>query len=237
MARTKKEERKYNVTKDGVSATGGDKPVTLHIRPINLKVLSVPIVGTAPYCQHKFSAKMREIMLGAQIDPTQKKGKRNKGARDIAQEFIGAQHISSAGWIGIPAAAFRCAAIDACRLVDFKMTLAKMSIFVEHDGLDADDGQPLVRLIAGEPEMNQMVGRLANGTAMVVIRPLWREWGAMVRVRYDADQFSAEDVINLMNRAGQQIGVGEGRPFSKNSAGLGWGTFVVDAEATGKNRG
>ena len=82
-----------------------------------------------------------------------------------------------------------------------------------------------------------MVGRLANGTAMVVIRPLWREWGAMVRVRYDADQFSAEDVINLMNRAGQQIGVGEGRPFSKNSAGLGWGTFVVDAEATGKNRG
>lgn len=57
-------------------------------------------------------------------------------------EFEAAIHYSSDGWIVIPAPAFRCAMIDACRLVG-----AKISVFIEADGFDADDGTPLVRLM------------------------------------------------------------------------------------------
>jgi hypothetical protein len=109
------------------------------------------------------------------------------------------------------------------------MTRAKISVFVEQDGLDASDGQPLVRLIADEPERSEMAVRLETGVASIAIRPLWREWGAVVRVRYDADQFTASDVVNLLDRAGQQVGIGEGRPDSRKSTGLGWGMFEVDA--------
>jgi hypothetical protein len=46
-------------------------------------------------------------------------------------------------------------------------------------------------------------------------------------LRWDADQFSVNDVMNLLSRAGVQVGIGEGRPFSKNSNGMGWGTWEV----------
>mgnify|MGYP001580518047 FL=1 len=57
---------------------------------------------------------------------------------------------------------------------------------------------------------------------------MWREgWEARVRIRYDGDQFSLADVSNLLARAGLQVGVGEGRADSKNSAGIGWGFFAM----------
>jgi hypothetical protein len=37
--------------------------------------------------------------------------------------------------------------------------------------------------------------------------------------------------VNLLDRAGQQVGIGAGRPFSKKSVGQGWGTFSVDQQA------
>jgi hypothetical protein len=58
---------------------------------------------------------------------------------------------------------------------------------------------------------------------------MWDEWHAFVRVRHDSDMFSAADITNLMVRVGMQVGIGEGRPDSKNSAGMGWGTFDLNS--------
>jgi hypothetical protein len=57
---------------------------------------------------------------------------------------------------------------------------------------------------------------------------MWRELAAVLNIRYDADQFSATDVMNLIARVGMQVGIGEGRPDSKQSAGMGFGTFEVE---------
>jgi hypothetical protein len=57
---------------------------------------------------------------------------------------------------------------------------------------------------------------------------MWREWSAVIRIRYDSDQFKAQDVLNLIMRAGLQVGVGEGRPDSKDSAGLDMGLWNVE---------
>ena len=135
--------------------------------------------------------------------------------------------MSTEGWRGIPAGAFRQAMISACRLVGFKMTLAKLSVFVHADGFDRIDGIPLIK-IDGEPERTDMAVRNATGVADIRVRPMWREWGANVRVKYDADQFTIQDVTNLMQRVGMQVGIGEGRPDSRDSAGLGWGTFRLE---------
>ena len=112
-------------------------------------------------------------------------------------------------------------------MVGFKMTHAKMSLFVLADGLDKVDGMPLIKLDAKKPERLEMAVRNATGVADIRIRPMWRDWGANVRVRFDADQFTAQDVVNLISRAGIQCGLGEGRPFSKSSNGLGYGTFEI----------
>ena len=117
--------------------------------------------------------------------------------------------------------------IDACRTAGLVMTRAKMSVFVLADGFDADDGTPLVRLIAGDPERTEMLVRNDDGSADIRIRPMWREWAADVTLEFDADMITPDSVVNLLDRAGRQVGIGEGRPFSKNSVGQGWGTFSV----------
>jgi hypothetical protein len=137
-------------------------------------------------------------------------------------------HISTQGWCGVPAGAFRQAMISACRLVGFKMTLAKLSLFVIADGIDKVDGIPLVKF-EGTPERVDMAVRNATGVADIRVRPMWREWTMSLTIRYDGDQFTAQDVTNLLSRVGMQVGIGEGRPDSRESAGLGWGTFEIVA--------
>jgi hypothetical protein len=203
------------------------KTERIQIKPVNNKVISVPIIGLTPLVQHKFSEKARKEILDKQTS-TAKKTK--KPPRDIEQEFKDAQHISEDGWNGIPASAFRSAMVSACRLVGFKMTLAKLTVFVIEDGQDSDE-YGLVKLIAGPPRMAKDPVRLESGVCSIAIRPRWKEWAAIVTLKYDADQFTADDVVNLLDRAGQQVGIGEGRPDSKKSVGVGWGTFQVDLDA------
>jgi hypothetical protein len=201
------------------------------VHPANLLRATFRIKGTAPYVQCNFSQKAREKMMKDMETPkSEKKAKTARPPRDYDADFQGAQHISTAGWNGIPCPAFRAAMIDACRTVGLVMTKAKMSVFILPDGFDAVDGTPLVKLLAPPPERMESMVRNDNGSADIRIRPLWREWAADVSVEWDADMISAESVINLLDRAGRQVGVGEGRPFSKNSVGQGWGTFSVVTE-------
>jgi hypothetical protein len=99
-----------------------------------------------------------------------------------------------------------------------------MSVFVKADGFDCDEGVPLVR-VYGEPRKLEMAVRNETGVADVRIRPQWVDWSCKLQITFDADQFSTTDVANLLRRAGIQVGVGEGRPDSKRSTGMGWGTF------------
>jgi len=60
---------------------------------------------------------------------------------------------------------------------------------------------------------------------------MYKKWAAKLRVKYDQDQFSTQDIFNLISRVGAQVGIGAGRPDSKASAGMGFGTFeIVDDE-------
>jgi len=199
--------------------------VAVAIKPPNIATAIFPIHGNAPYVQARFSAKAMQAMKAKMLEGSTAKGKKHREPRDFADDFRQAMHVSQEGWVGIPASAFRQAIISACRLVGFKMTLAKLSVFVEADGFDSVDGIPLIKLDAEEPEMLEMAVRNQTGVADIRVRPMWRKWGAKVRVRYDADQFTLADVTNLMARVGLQVGIGEGRPDSRESAGLGWGTF------------
>jgi hypothetical protein len=204
--------------------TTENKNVT--IKAPNLKTIKLSLTGTAPYVQLRFGEKAINTMRNKMKEGTTAKGKKVRVGRDYDQEFKDAMHVSEDGWIGIPASAFRSACISACRLVNFKMTLAKLSVFVVADGIDSLDGTPLIR-IHGEPEKCEHHVRNATGVADIRTRAMFRKWTAEIMVRYDADQFTETDVVNLISRAGMQVGIGEGRPDSKNSAGMGWGTFEI----------
>lgn len=204
-------------------------PESVVIAPPNFQRATIKIVGTAPFVQHNFSAKARRIMEERQRAGSQGKKNVKRESRNFEEDYEQAFRRSSVGWAGIPAPAFRNALISACRVAGFAMTRARLSVFVEADGIDMSDAMPLVR-IYGEPQRHESYARNESGVADLRWRPMWLEWHCLLKLRWDADQFSASDLMNLLNRAGMQVGVGEGRPDSANSNGLGWGTFEISNE-------
>lgn len=199
--------------------------VELIIKAPDIRTAQFTLKSTAPMVQSRFSQKAKGMIREKQAAGTTAKRKRE--AKDFDALFHGAYYKMSDGSYGIPASAFRAAMIRACSLVDFKMTQARMSVFIEADGYDASDPSvPLVR-IKGSPEKLEMALRNDSGGADIRVRAMFQEWSAKLRVKFDADQFTMNDVANLLARAGIQVGVMEGRPMSRESAGCGWGTFEI----------
>lgn len=190
----------------------------------NFKSVELTIQGTAPFVSNNFSQEALDMMKGRTLAKTGTNNKREP--KDYTADYEGSKHVSVDGWLGISCSAFRNGAISACKIVDFKMTRAKLSIFVRPDGFDKHSGEPLIRII-GEPRMAEHAVRLATGVASIKARAMFDEWSAKIVIDYDADQFGLTDIYNLFSRLGLQVGIGAGRPDSKNSAGMGWGTFRI----------
>jgi hypothetical protein len=200
----------------------------IRITPANIGRAIFRIVGTAPLMTAKFSSRIK-----ANLIKEREEGKR-PGARpvrekaDYQQAGMEAAYRDADGWYGVHAAAFRAAMISACRLVGLKMTIAKLSIFVDADGYDAEEGTPLTRITVGDPEIRVMPVRNQTGVMDLRARPVWRPgWEMQVRINWDRDQYNLTEITNLLGRVGQQVGIGEGRPDSRESAGLGYGLFLV----------
>ena len=202
------------------------KNTAVTITAPDIRTAEFRIIGTAPFVQLKFAEKAINTMKAKMEAGNQSKKGAKREPRDFEADYKQALYKTADGRYGIPAGAFRNAMISACRIVGFQMTKAKLAVFIETDGIDETEGKPLI-YIEGEPEMVMHHVRNATGVADLRVRGMWREWAAVLRVQFDHDLFSVEDIANLLARVGMQVGIGEGRPDSKASAGMGWGTFRV----------
>lgn len=201
--------------------------IQVAITPPNFQHLAISLQGTTPLVINRFSAKAMDTIRRTQEAGSTARSRKTRESKDFEALFEGAKHVSDDGWEGIHAAAFRNGAISACRACGFKMTHAKLAFMVMQDGFDRVDGAPLVRLTSGTAE--QWVAPVRNKTGVVDLRcrPMYRKWTATLRIRFDAGMLTADDVVNLIARVGLQVGIGEGRPDSKESAGLGYGLFEI----------
>jgi len=202
----------------------------VEITPPNLQLVKFRIIGTSPLVQNKFSSRALEAMAADQRLGSAAVKRKKREPKDFDLAVKEATHYADAGWCGLPASAFRTGLISTCRLLGFPMTLAKLSVFVVADGYERDrfGVTPLVRITKGKPERTDFAVRNATGVADIRPRPMWPEgWEAVISIRFDADQFTVQDVTNLLSRMGEQVGIGAGRHDSKDSAGMGWGCFRI----------
>lgn len=208
----------------------GFKTKVVEIKRPNFMTATFEINGTAPLVIHRFSAKTKAQMLAKQEGGKAASTGKNREAKNSDDMFNEARYVSKEGWDGFHAGAIRNAMIAACRLVNFPMVLAKMSVFVIADGWDKTEPQvPLVK-IYGKAVKQEDLARVETGQPYVTIRAAYHDWKAKLQIRWDADQFTFEHVSSLLSRVGMQVGICEGRPFSKNSAGMGWGTFEINSK-------
>jgi len=201
---------------------------SVQIKAPDLRTVIFHVRGVSPLVIHRFSVKTKEQMARKMEEGKSAGSKKNREAKNSDDTFFESRYISKEGWDGFHAASIRNAMISACRLVGFKMTLAKMSIFVLQDGWDKVEPQiPLIRII-GKAVKQADMARVETGAPYVTYRASYNPWEAKIRIRFDADQFSITDVSHLLSRVGMQVGIGEGRHDSKNSCGMGWGCFSLE---------
>lgn len=225
-------------TRGEIIKTALDKKVEkkeelLKIAPLRQAILTVPLIGETPLKVLRFSRKTHQTMMETQQAGSQAKTKKKREPKDFERNYEEAKYVGKTDgqeWLGINASGIRIGCVESCRTAGFVMTRAKMSVTCLADGIDIiDNSTPLVR-VYGEPEMCIDPVRNDNGSVDLRARVMFREWKIICRLKFDEDQFSPSDVLNLLIRVGQQNGLGEGRMNSKEGCGTGHGVFIVDAD-------
>jgi len=194
----------------------------------NFKYMTVDIVGKEKLQVHRLGKKLAEEFRLRDANKPIKKAK----ARDYKAEFIDSLHYIDAEFkpvdppkgftkktkFGFPASGFKKAIVSACRnYKNLKMTEIKGRVFVMNEYVE----------IKGTPQMQEFwrrIGKMKPGTPDLGIRAEFPKWKAKLYIRYNADLIDAESVVNLVQSAGESVGIGEDRPERQGNT---FGTWDV----------
>lgn len=186
------------------------KPVvteTIVLPQLKIGLLQIRLIGDSPLICHAWSKKAKQEMLDKQM----KKAKQAKQAKNPEQDFEDSLYRLDGDKYGFPAVAFKSAAVDACSHVEGVTKVSARGAFhIIGDMVE----------IEGTPTMREDMVKIAMGTADIRYRGEFRTWAATIRLRYNQNSLSPEQIINLFNVAGFGIGVGEWRPQRDGSFGM-----------------
>lgn len=181
--------------------------VAINLPRLDIRRIDIRVVGDSPLISHAWSDKAKKQMLDKQM----KKAKTAKEAKDPERDFLESLYHLPDGKYGFPAVAFKSAAVDACSHVDgITKVEARGAFHIIGDMVE----------VFGTPTPREDMVRIAMGTADIRYRGEFREWAAVLSVRYNANVLSAEQIVNLFNTAGFALGVGEWRPQRDGSFGM-----------------
>ena len=196
--------------------------MALQLKPIVPKTIAFNIIGTSPLIQHAWSPKgLRQMRM----TPAERK-KQPKEVRDPEKEANSAMYRTSDGAPGFPMLSFKASLIGAAHKdLGIEKTVVRKALFLPShaygDGLIA----PLI--FDGEPEIREDIVRVGSGATDLRYRPMFHQWGVRVIVQIDHEILNEQDVVNLVNRAGFSVGVGEWRP----EKGGEYGRFEFDVKS------
>ena len=189
-------------------------PTEITLPPLDLRLLTLRLIGESPLICHAWSEKAKKQMLDKQM----KRAKAAKEAKDPQKDYEESLYrMPDGSGYGFPAIAFKAAAVGACRFVDgLKMTEARGAFHIRAE---------LVR-ITGTPEPREDMVRVGMGTADLRYRGQFPQWSVDLPIHFNAGALSAEQIVHLFNAAGFGVGVGEWRPERDGS----YGRFRVATE-------
>ena len=182
-------------------------------------VLTTRIIGISPFIQHKWSEKaiqmMRDKHAGVRV--------KNRDVRDPEQEFRDAAYVCEDGRFGFPAGGVKSCLVGAAHKdIGLEKTLLKKSLFIIPD----DPVNNLIALETDDPLMREDTVRVGAGTTDLRYRPEFRNWSMILNFEFDAQALTQQAILNLVQRAGFGIGLGEWRPDKSGEHGR----FEVDVD-------
>ena len=193
------------------------KEIAFQISAPNIQTMKVVLRGTSPLIFHKWDEKAIKMILDKQM----KKAQKGREIRDPEKEYKNSFYYDAKGNIAFPARNIKQAIVGSARFINgVPMTILRGSVFVEGD----KDGY--IPVTFKKKSMRQDMVTVGMGTADIRFRGQLEDWSMDVLIKFDADILSAEQVLNLLQRAGFSQGLGEWRP-EKNGD---YGTFSIQSE-------
>ena len=182
--------------------------------------VAVHIKGLTPLLQNKWTAdairKIKNSEEGVKAS--------GKQPRVPENEFADHQHKCGEHQWGHPAVAFKLAMERAAKpLSGMNMTDTRMAINV------LGDENGLVPITSDPPIMNAVPGHPQRNVTMMVYRPEYRNWEADIIIEFDMEMITAEQVINVLARAGRSPSIGAWRVEKGGS----YGKFMVTGGVEG----
>lgn len=187
--------------------------------------LTTLVIGTAPLIAHKFSEKLRKMIL----DKHMGEASAGREKKDPTANYEAARYRLPDGSDGVPAGGVKAAIVDGFgKDAGVFVSKAKGAIRVEPD----DVGTNLVRIITPTaPRMREDVVRNESGVVDIRHRPEYFPWGMKISIEFLPQIASAKQVLQAIARSGFMIGLCEWRPSSKQSKSGSYGTWRL---ATGE---
>ena len=203
----------------------------IEIRPIEIKKVTIRIVGDTPLIMHAWSEKAKRMMLEAQMGIAEGK---KKEAKNPVDDFIRSMYwltpmpedgtmesfeeaIANGARFGFPVTAFKQAAISAA----YRMGWAKDKMSMRGAFFIDSDENGMIEIHSDTPEMREDMVKVGMGTADIRYRGEFKNWYADLTISYNANgQYSLENIVNIINAGGYVCGVGEWRPERDGQNGM-----------------
>lgn len=203
----------------------------IEIRPIEIKKVTIRIVGDTPLIMHAWSEKAKRMMLEAQMGIAKGKKKESKNPVD---DFIRSMYwltpmpedgtmesfeeaIANGARFGFPVTAFKQAAISAA----YRMGWAKDKMSMRGAFFIDSDENGMIEIHSDTPEMREDMVKVGMGTADIRYRGEFKNWHADLTISYNVNgQYSLENIVNIINAGGYVCGVGEWRPERDGQNGM-----------------
>lgn len=212
------------------------------ILPIDIRRFKLRLVGRTTMVVNRFSEKAkREI-----ADKQQHKAKGPRAKRDPDSEYLGSVYVMpgqkcKAGdkgcRYGFPAGAFKKAAVKACRYVqDLDQAYVRGTFFIVTDRLKDNN---LIEIKHDDMQMREDIVRLntIQRTPDFRYRAEFFGWSCTIVIDLDVNSLSIEQLVNLYNRAGFSIGIGEMRPEKCDAGDCGIWHVEMEELAKAPKRG
>jgi hypothetical protein len=194
------------------------KELKIQINPINIQSMNVTIVGQSPLIFNRFSEKAKQMIKDKVTKVTSSNIK--KEPKNPEQLYEDSFYYTKDHKIAFPALNIKQAIVSAARNVEgLPMTLLRGGVFVKGD----ETGMIEVKYKMKEMREDMVRVGTFKDAADIRFRGQVSGWSMTFLIKFNADLFTAGQVINLLNIAGFSGGLGEWRP-EKNGD---FGTFTV----------
>jgi hypothetical protein len=162
---------------------------------------------------HAWSAKAKKQMLDAM-----QKIKNPREIKDPLAEYEEAKYHFPGGGCGFPSIGIKAAMVNyAHKDFGIEKTLVRKAVYIKGTYSELH-GVELVK-IQGEPEMREDPVTVGISGTDLRYRPVFHPWKMNLEIVYDKGLLTLQSVVNLLQRAGFSVGIGEWRPEKNGQYG------------------